>query len=162
MKKCRVLHVNDGNAKELTNGNRFFAENYPKMEEAINRVIQMGYEVKQMVPQYSPSIQGNEGSYMFYLSGYAFYLEKEFKPGENDDEEFNKLFDELNPVEDDEEEDIFDFDEDEDIFDYDEEEEKKIYSGLYDDDDDDDDSRGGDHFSSILDGETHSPDEESE
>ena len=155
MKKCRVLHVNDGNAKELTNGNRFFAENYPKMEEAVNRVMQMGYEVKQMVPQYSPSIQGNDGSYTFYLSGYAFYLEKEFKPGENYDEEFNKLFDELNPVEDDEEEDIFD---------YDEEEEKKIYSGLYDndDDDDDDDNSGGDYFSSFLDGKTHSPDEESE
>lgn len=103
MMKCRVLHVNDGNAKELTNGNRFFAENYPKMEETINRVMQMGYEVKQMVPQYSPSVQGNDGTYMFYLSGYAFYLEKEFKEGENDDEEFNKLFDELNPLDDDDE-----------------------------------------------------------
>ena len=98
MKKCRVLHINDGNSRELTNGNSFFAEHEPKTEQAINKLMEMGYEVKQMVPQYSPSIQGNSGSFTFYLSGYSYYLEKEFTDDENDDEEFEKLFSELNPV----------------------------------------------------------------
>ena len=116
MKKCRVLHINDGNSRELTNGNRFFAEHEPKTEQAITKLMEMGYEVKQMVPQYSPSIQGNSGSYTFYLSGYSYYLEKEFTYDENDDEEFEKLFSELNPVntdDDDDDDDDYDLDDDE-------------------------------------------------
>lgn len=121
MKKCRVLHINDGNSRELTNGNRFFAEHEPKTEQAINKLMEMGYEVKQMVPQYSPSIQGNSGSFTFYLSGYSYYLEKEFTDDENDDEEFEKLFSELNPVNADDDYDPldedFDLDEEDDLSD---------------------------------------------
>ncbi len=96
MKKCRVLHINDGNSEELTNGNRFFAEYYPKIEDIMNKLLLMHYEVKQILPEYSPAIQGQPGSYMFYHTGYTFYLEKEINENDNDDEEFKKIFDELN------------------------------------------------------------------
>ncbi len=93
MKKCRIVHINDGNHRELTNGNRFFAEHNPQTEEKLNQLLALGYEVKHVVSQYSPSIQGETGNYMFYKSGYTFYLEKEFADGDmNDDEEFEEIF----------------------------------------------------------------------
>ena len=93
MKKCRIVHINDGNHRELRNGGRFFAEHSPKMEEKLNQLLALGYEVKHVVSQYSPSIQGETGNYMFYKSGYTFYLEKEFADGDmNDDEEFEEIF----------------------------------------------------------------------
>ncbi len=74
------------------------------MEEKINQLLALGYEVKNIVSQYSPSIQGNNGSFMFYLSGYTFYLEKDFGDSDmNDDEEFERIFTDN--------EDISDFDE---------------------------------------------------
>ena len=74
------------------------------MEEKINQLLAMGYEVKHVVSQYSPSIQGNNGSFMFYLSGYTFYLEKDFGDSNiNDDDEFELIFSNN--------EDITDFDE---------------------------------------------------
>ena len=93
MKKCRIVHINDGNHRELANGNRFFAEHNPQTEEKLNQLLALGYEVKHVVSQYSPSIQGETGNYMFYKSGYTFYLEKEFADGDmNDDEEFEEIF----------------------------------------------------------------------
>ena len=93
MKKCRIVHINDGNHNELINSGRFFAEHNPKAEEKINQLLALGYEVKHIVSQYSPSIQGTEGAYTFYISGCIFYLEKEFADGDmNDDEEFEKIF----------------------------------------------------------------------
>ena len=104
MKKCRIIHINDGNHNELINGNRFFAEHNPMMEEKINQLLAKDYEVKHVVSQYSPSIQGNNGSFMFYLSGYTFYLEKDFGDSNiNDDDEFELIFSNN--------EDITDFDE---------------------------------------------------
>ena len=93
MKKCRIVHINDGNHNELINSGRFFAEHSPKMEEKLNQLLALGYEVKHVVSQYSPSVQGDTGAYMFYISGYTFYLEKEFADGDmNDDEEFEEIF----------------------------------------------------------------------
>ena len=93
MKKCGIVHINDGNHRELANGNRFFAEHNPQTEEKLNQLLALGYEVKHVVSQYSPSIQGETGNYMFYKSGYTFYLEKEFADGDmNDDEEFEEIF----------------------------------------------------------------------
>ena len=93
MKKCRIVHINDGNHRELRNGGRFFAEHNPQTEEKLNQLLALGYEVKHVVSQYSPSIQGETGNYMFYKSGYTFYLEKEFADGDmNDDEEFEEIF----------------------------------------------------------------------
>ena len=93
MKKCRIVHINDGNHRELRNGGRFFAEHNPQTEEKLKQLLALGYEVKHVVSQYSPSIQGETGNYMFYKSGYTFYLEKEFADGDmNDDEEFEEIF----------------------------------------------------------------------
>lgn len=76
MKECKIIHINDGTAREITNGNRHFVEDYPWTEEQLNRYLNEGYELKHMVPMVTPAIQG-EGNYSFYKSGFAFYLERE-------------------------------------------------------------------------------------
>lgn len=65
MKKCILIHINDGNAEVLQNGNFMFVERFIKAEEIINKYLARGYEVKQIIPNYSPSQQG-EGNMTFY------------------------------------------------------------------------------------------------
>ena len=146
MKKCRIVHINDGNHRELRTGGRFFAEHSPKMEEKLNQLLALGYEVKHVVSQYSPSIQGETGNYMFYKSGYTFYLEKEFADGDmNDDEEFEKIF----SAEDDggyDEDNDDEYDEDDDD-EYDEEDDDE-----YDEDDDGEDEEEYKDFLEKLNG----------
>ena len=43
------------------------------LEEWVNE----GWEVKSMIPQYTPGVQGTKGAYNFYLGGMIVYLEKE-------------------------------------------------------------------------------------
>ena len=147
MKKCRIVHINDGNHRELRNGGRFFAEHSPKMEEKLNQLLALGYEVKHVVSQYSPSVQGDTGAYMFYISGYTFYLEKDFGDDEdmNDDEEFEKIF----SAEDDggyDEDNDDEYDEDDDD-EYDEEDDDE-----YDEDDDGEDEEEYKDFLEKLNG----------
>ena len=51
-------------------------EDYPWAEKIVNRYLEEGYEVKQMIPIFDPAIQ-REGVYTFYRSGFTLYLEKE-------------------------------------------------------------------------------------
>lgn len=76
MKECKILHVHDGTYQELENGGRHLLERYPWAEEVINQHLAQGYEVKQMIPQFSPAIQ-EPGVYSFYKSGFIVYLERE-------------------------------------------------------------------------------------
>ena len=76
MKKCKIIHINDGTPKELENGNRFFAEEYEEAEAFLAPFLAEGYEVKQMIPDYSPAIQ-KPGAFSFYNTGFTVYLEKE-------------------------------------------------------------------------------------
>jgi len=76
MKKCKIIHINDAHERELEDGDRFYAEDYPRTEEMINGYLEEGYVVKQVVQSYMPNIS-KEGSYSFFLNGYTFYLEKE-------------------------------------------------------------------------------------
>ena len=76
MRECKILHVHDGTYVELENGNRHLLERYPWAEEVINELLAEGYEVKQMIPQISPAMQG-EGNWSFYKSGFIVYLERE-------------------------------------------------------------------------------------
>lgn len=65
MKKCKIIHINDGTAKVITNGENHFVEEFPWAEELINSYLEQGYEVKQMVSNVTPNIQ-KEGSYTFF------------------------------------------------------------------------------------------------
>lgn len=76
MKKCKLVHINDGSEKVITNGDMHFVEEYPWTEELIESYLNEGYEVKQMVSNYMPNIQG-EGGYSFFVGGVTIYMEKE-------------------------------------------------------------------------------------
>ena len=77
MKKCILIHINDGNTEVLRNGNYMFIERLPKTEEVIEQYLSQGYEVKQIIPDYSPAEQG-EGNFTFYKGGITIYFEKDF------------------------------------------------------------------------------------
>lgn len=75
MKKCVLIHINDGNADVVQNGNRMFIERFTRTEEVIEQYLSQGYEVKQIIPDYSPAEQG-EGNFTFYKGGITLYFEK--------------------------------------------------------------------------------------
>ena len=85
-KKIKIIHINDGTGREQENGGFHFVEDFPWTESYLQRYLREGYEVKFMVPEVSPAVQG-EGRYSFYKSGYTFYLEKEVPEGEEADED---------------------------------------------------------------------------
>ena len=76
MKKVKILHINDGNSEVVTNGDRMFIETFPKAQNEIEKYLNEGWEVKQMIPEVSPAIN-KEGAYTFYESGFTVYMEKE-------------------------------------------------------------------------------------
>lgn len=86
MRECKIIHINDGRPQETANGNFYFSEIYPRTETELQTYLDQGYEVKHMVPMVAPAIQ-KEGAYGFYLSGFAFYLEREAPEGERSKEE---------------------------------------------------------------------------
>ena len=72
MVECKILHINEGKERELTNGNWFYASEMEKTEQFLTTYINQGFKVKQMIPQISP---GDDGS--FYNDGFIVYLERE-------------------------------------------------------------------------------------
>ena len=82
MKKCKVIHINDGTASVLENGNFRFVEEFNFTESYLNDLLSKGWEVKHMVPEVMPAIP-SDGSYSFYKSGFTFYLEREESDGKN-------------------------------------------------------------------------------
>lgn len=76
MKKCTILHINDGNPKEVHNGNRLYVEEYVVSEDVLNPYLAAGFEVKHIVPWVRPNIN-EEGSFPFFNDGFIVYLEKE-------------------------------------------------------------------------------------
>lgn len=76
MKECKILHIHDGDAVILENGNMHFLESYPWAENLLNDLLKQGYEVKQIIPQISPTSQ-EEGNWTFYKDGFIVYLERE-------------------------------------------------------------------------------------
>ena len=75
MKVCKVIHINDGDAKELTNGNFLFAEEYTKMSDILNEYLADGWEVKSMAPEFMHG--RHDSGPLFYCCGFTFYLERE-------------------------------------------------------------------------------------
>lgn len=82
-KICKIVHINDGSATVLENSNFHFVEEYDWTSEYVNRLMSEGWEVKHMVPEVSPAIQGEEGSYNFYKSGWTFFLERDVTTDED-------------------------------------------------------------------------------
>lgn len=76
MKKCKIIHINDGSPETLTNGDRHFAEEFTWAENLINEYLEDGYTVKQMIPTVMPNIL-EAGNFSFYASGFTVYLEKD-------------------------------------------------------------------------------------
>lgn len=83
-KQCKVIHINDGSASIRENGNFHFVEEFDWTESYLNRFLNDGWEVKHMVPEVTPAIQG-DGSYNFYKSGFTFYLERDERDSKADD-----------------------------------------------------------------------------
>ena len=76
MKECKMIHINDGSSSTLENGNFHFVEEFDWTAMYLNRLLSEGWEVRHMVPEVSPAIQG-DNSYYFYKGGFTFYLERE-------------------------------------------------------------------------------------
>ncbi len=72
MKRCRIIHINDGNPETINNGDWMFVESYTRAERILEEYINDGYEVKQMIPDITPADAGG-----FYKTGFTVYLEKE-------------------------------------------------------------------------------------
>lgn len=93
MKKCKILHINDGSAEVLLNRDFHFVEKLTWAEKKINKLLSLGYEVKQIIPQVQPAVQG-EGEYLFYNAGFLVYLERETDDDTDDDDDLTGLFEE--------------------------------------------------------------------
>ncbi len=76
MKECKIITINDGNAKEITNGNLLFVEEFKATEKIIGELINDGWKVVSFAPDFNPAIQ-ESGSFSFYKGGLTFYLERE-------------------------------------------------------------------------------------
>lgn len=83
MKECKILHINDGSAKELVNGNYHYMEEYEWAEEALQEYLDEGFEVKQMIPCLTPARL--DGGVAFYDTGFTVYLEREYELNPEDD-----------------------------------------------------------------------------
>ena len=87
MKECKIIHINDGDAKELTNGNWHMAEEYVWTSEMLNLYLNAGYTITHVVPEFSP---GRPGDLPFYKDGFAIFLERESGGEEIHPEEWEK------------------------------------------------------------------------
>lgn len=83
VKECKIVQLNDGSAKIQQNENFHLVKSFDWAAEYINKCfLSEGWEVKHMVAEVSPAIQGEEGSYNFYKSGWTFFLERDISPEE--------------------------------------------------------------------------------
>lgn len=52
----KILHINDDNSEVVTNGERMFIETFPKAQNEIEKYLNEGWEVKQMIPEATSSV----------------------------------------------------------------------------------------------------------
>ena len=76
MRKCKIIHINDGRPENISNDDYYYEEGFPRVEACIDRYLAEGYEVKAVIPDVTPNIL-SEGCYTFFKGGMTFYLEKE-------------------------------------------------------------------------------------
>ena len=89
MKEYKIIRMNEGHARYLTNGNWHCAEDHPWTEKMLNLHLQRGYTVKQMIATVSPGEPGGRG-YAFYNDGFVFLLEHDTEQGEVTAEDWEK------------------------------------------------------------------------
>lgn len=73
MKVCKILHINDGQPKVITNGNFLFAEEYVRASDILNQYLADGWELRTMIPEFTPGAR--EDGPAFYCGGFTVYLE---------------------------------------------------------------------------------------
>ena len=78
MKKCKLIHINDGNPREIRNCDRLFMEDIPRVEDLLDHWLNKGWVVKQMMPLYEPN-QLEQGAIGFYLSGINAIWKRNFR-----------------------------------------------------------------------------------
>ena len=88
-KEIKVIHINDGSEKMLTNGNFHFAEEYGWTGEVISAYVNVGYRIVSITPAYSPYPERNS----FFKTGFNVFLEREVKPDNQEitEEDWKKL-----------------------------------------------------------------------
>lgn len=85
MKKIvKIVHVNDGDSKEMYNENFMFVETYPRSEKIIEAFLNNDWTLMNRTQVLSPAIQ-KAGSYSFYKDGWELLFEKEVEDDENND-----------------------------------------------------------------------------
>lgn len=96
MKECRVIHIHDGDAQELTNGNWHTASEYEWAGNMLSLYLNAGYEIQHVIPEVCPA-QQRPGCYSFYKDGFTVILVREAGSGPDvtpeDWEELNTLSD---------------------------------------------------------------------
>jgi len=76
MKQVKILHINDGNSDVIKNEERIYIETFPCAQGEIEKLVNEGWEVKQMIPEVTPAIN-KEGVYSFYKSGFTIFFERD-------------------------------------------------------------------------------------
>lgn len=72
MKGCKIIHINDGDHRTLTNRNYHFAEDFPWAEKMLMLYLNNGYEISQIIPDITPA--NPRDGLAFYKGGFTVIL----------------------------------------------------------------------------------------
>lgn len=72
MYEFKLIHVNDGDEKELTNGDWLYAAELVKAENFLAPYIEEGFRIRQMIPSVVPDGKGG-----IYNDGFIVCLERD-------------------------------------------------------------------------------------
>lgn len=86
MKEVKVIHIHDGDLREMTNQNWHAGGEAVWAGNMLSLYRNAGYEIIQIIPEYAPAEQGR-GYYTFYKDGFTVILEREAGSGPDITEE---------------------------------------------------------------------------
>jgi len=86
MIECKVVHIHDGDKREMTNGNWHTGGEYDWAGEMIALYLNAGYRIEQIIPDFCPAPQ-QPGTYTFYKDGFTVVFVREAGSGEEITEE---------------------------------------------------------------------------
>lgn len=75
-KEIKVIHINDGSEKMLTNGNFHYAEEFAWTGEVLSEYVNAGYRIVSIMTDYTPYPEKNS----FFKTGFNVILEREVSP----------------------------------------------------------------------------------
>ena len=76
MKQVKIITINDGQEKELRNGDWMYIEEYPRTEVIVAEYLNDGWTLAHVIPVFNPAEQG-EGNLTFYRGGMTYIFVKE-------------------------------------------------------------------------------------